>query len=112
MVLGPLATALASAGAAISLAVTRTTVVRGHTVVVHGSADGCPAGDAVTILSRAFPHAHDFAGVPAVYAHVRRGGAFRTTTRIPAGRAPGRYAVTARCGGGNLGVTARLTVRR
>jgi hypothetical protein len=112
MVLGPLLAGLVSAGAAVSLAVTPATVVRGHTVVVHGSAAGCPAGDAVVLLSRAFSPAHEFAGVPAVLTPVHRGGAFRVTTRIPVRRAPGRYVVTARCGGGNLGVSARLTVRR
>src|SRR5580765_3538061 len=104
MLLGPVVTALVSAGAAISLAVTPTTVVRGHTVRVHGAAGDCPVGDAVTLISHAFSHAHDFAGVPAVFTPVRSGHTFHVTTRIPAGRAPGRYAITARCGGGNLGV--------
>jgi hypothetical protein len=49
------------------------------------------------VLSRAFVHTHDFAGVSAAYARVRVGGAVR---------------VTARCGGGNLGVPVHLTVRR
>ena len=50
-------------------------VARGHVVQVAGSAGDCPAGDAVTVLSRAFVHTHHFAGVPAVYARVRAGGA-------------------------------------
>ena len=78
---------------------------------VTGSAGDCPAGDAVTILSHAFVHTHDFAGVPAVYARVRAGGAFHVSTRIPATRKPGAYTVTARCGGGNLGVLKHLRVR-
>jgi hypothetical protein len=93
-----------------SISVTPATVERGHLVTIRGSADGCPAGDRVTLISRAFRHTHDFAGLPAVFATVRAGGSFRTTTRIPAARRPGRYAVTARCGGGNLGVSARLRV--
>jgi hypothetical protein len=97
-------------GAAPSLSVTPTTVKRGHVVTVKGSADGCPVGDRVTLISRAFRHSHDFAGLPAVFATVRAGGSFRTTTRIPLSRKPGRYAVTARCGGGNLGVSAHLRV--
>jgi hypothetical protein len=66
----------------------------------------------VTIISRAFPRIHEFAGVPAVLAKVRAGGHFRATTTIPLRRRVGRYVVTARCGGGNLGVLVRLTVLR
>jgi hypothetical protein len=95
-----------------SLTVTPHSVERGHVVVISGLAGDCPTGDAVTILSRAFVHAHDFAGMPAVYAAVRPNGSFRTTTRIPAAKASGRYTVTARCGGGNLGVLRYLAVHR
>jgi hypothetical protein len=87
-------------------------VERGHVVVIAGSAGDCPTGDGVTILSRAFVHKHDFAGVPAVYARVEPSGLFRVATRIPATKAAARYAVTARCGGGNLGVVKHLRVRR
>ena len=52
------------------------------------------------------------AGVSAVLARVKYGGSFRVTTRIPATKRPGRYGVTARCAGGNLGVLKHLTVRR
>jgi hypothetical protein len=102
-------TALASP---ISLVVTPTTVHRGAVVTIRGRADGCPRGDTVTIISRAFPRTHNFAGVPAVLTPVRAGHAFRATTRIPRLRRPGRYVVTARCGGGNLGVAAHLRVLR
>lgn len=81
-------------------------------MLIKGSADGCTVGNTVFILSRAFAHTHDFAGVPAVLAKVRTGGHFRVTTRIPATKKPGRYGVTERCGGGNLGVLKHLTVRR
>ena len=95
-----------------SLTVAPQSVARGHVVVVAGSAGDCPTGDAVTILSRAFVHTHDFAGVPAVYARVQPSGSFRVSTRIPAARVAGSYTVTARCGGGNLGIAKRLLVRR
>ena len=95
-----------------SLTVTPQSVERGHLVVVDGSAGDCPRGDAVTILSRAFVHTRDFAGVPAVYARVQPNGLFRVSTRIPASKAAGSYTVTARCGGGNLGVLKHLRVRR
>lgn len=96
----------------VSLAVTPSMVRRGRTVLVHGVAGDCPAGDAVTILSHAFSPARSFAGVPAVYAKVGSAGRFSTTTRIPLTRRPGTYVITARCGGGNLGVSAHLTVTR
>ena len=94
-----------------TLAVTPTTVVRGYSVVVSGTAPGCPTGDTVTILSHGFSQAHSFAGVPVVFARVKVGGSFRTSTKIPAIKAPGSYGITARCGGGNLGVQARLRVK-
>jgi hypothetical protein len=95
-----------------SLSLTPSTVRAGHAVRISGSADGCPVGDDVTILSHAFVHTHDFAGVPAVLAPVRRGGKFSATTTIPRSRRAGRYSVTARCGGGNLGVLKYLRVTR
>lgn len=100
----------AAAAAPISLSVSPTTVRAGKPVKLKGSADGCRVGNTVFILSRAFVHAHQFAGVPAVLATVRAGGSFRATTTIPRSRRSGRYSVTARCGGGNLGVTAHLRV--
>jgi hypothetical protein len=93
-----------------SLAVVPAIVHRGHPVTLKGSADSCPVGDAVTLISRAFVHTHDFAGLPAVFARVRAGGGFRVSTTIPATKAPGSYGITARCGGGNLGVQAHLRV--
>ena len=95
-----------------SLTLIPSSVKRGHTVLIKGSADGCAVGNTVFIISKAFVHAHDFAGLPAVLAKVKYGGSFRATTRIPAAKRPGRYGVTARCGGGNLGVLKHLTVRR
>jgi hypothetical protein len=104
--------AVAFASAAPTIHVSPNPVHRGTVVRVHGVVPGCPRGDAVTLLSKAFSHRHDFAGVPAVFAKVRAQSRYSVRTRIPAGRRPGRYAVTGRCGGGNLGVTAHLRVRR
>ena len=100
-----------AAAAVPSLVLTPPSVKRGNTVLIRGLADGCATGNTVTIISKAFVHIHDFAGLPAVRAKVTSGGVFRVTTRIPAARRPGRYAVTARCGGGNLGVLKHLRVR-
>jgi len=102
----------AGTAAPISLSVSPTTVHAGQMVKIKGSADGCRVGNTVYILSRAFVHTHEFAGVPAVLAKVRAGGSFRATTTIPRSRKAARYVVTARCGGGNLGVTAHLRVIR
>jgi hypothetical protein len=104
------ATAAAASGSSVSLKVTPAVVHRGGTVTVHGNAGPCPVGDQVTIISHAFPVTHLFAGVPAVFATVRSGGAFSTRTTIPRHRKVKRYIVTARCGGGNLGVLAHLRV--
>lgn len=100
-----------SSAATTALTVTPSAVRRGATVLVSGVAGGCTAGDQVTVISHAFAATHSFAGVPAVFARVGAAGRFSATTRIPATRAPGTYVLTARCGGGNLGVSARLTVR-
>ena len=104
--------ATVASAATPSLTLSPSSVRRGGLVLVRGSADGCPAGDTVTIISRAFVHRREFAGLPAVFASVKSGGRFAVTTRIPVLRLPGRYGVTARCGGGNLGVLKYLTVRR
>jgi hypothetical protein len=85
-------------------------VQAGKRVRVFGNAGSCRAGDRVTLMSKAFPSRHEFAGIPAIFAKARSGGSYSTTTRVPASRHPGHYLVTARCGGGNLGVSARLTV--
>ena len=85
-------------------------VARGGLVHVSGNADGCPVGDTVLVLSRAF-RGPEFAGVHYIGARVRAGGAFAATGRIRRRARPGRYGATARCGGGNLGVLARFRVR-
>jgi phosphodiesterase/alkaline phosphatase D-like protein len=96
----------------VALTVSPRTVHRGHSVLVQGVAAGCTSGNAVTILSRAFAPKHSFAGVPAALAQVGSAGRFSTIVTIPRLRLPATYTVTARCGGGNLGVEAHLTVVR
>jgi hypothetical protein len=63
------------------------------------------------LLSRAFAHTEEFAGVPALTAAVKPGGTFTTTTRIPRSTPAGTYDISGRCGGGNIGVVATLEVR-
>lgn len=101
-----------ASGVLASLTVTPRTVRRGGTILLQGVAGGCTAGDTVTIVSRAFPATHSFAGVPAVFGSVGSAGRFSAKTYVPPARAAGTYTVTARCGGGNLGVTARVIVTR
>jgi hypothetical protein len=83
-------------------------VRRGGFVRVHGGVFGCQGP--VTLISNAFSRRHQFAGVPAISAPVRAHGAYSVRTRIPAARRPGVYTISGRCGGGNLGVQARLRV--
>ncbi len=81
----------------------------GQSVRIHGVVPGCAVGDRVTLISKAFVHTHDFAGLPAVFARVHTGATYSVSTRIPASRR-GTYAISGRCGGGNLGVTRTLRV--
>jgi hypothetical protein len=75
----------------------------GEVLKISGNVDGgCAKGDDVIIYSRAFPHRSEFAGVPAVTTTVRGHGRFTKHVRIPSSRAPGKYSVGARCGGGNF----------
>lgn len=106
------APALAAPCAAPSLRLLPSTVAQGGSLTIVGAAPGCALGDDVVVLSRAFSPQREFAGVPAVVTSVRGGGRFRTRTAIPRTRRPGTYVVTARCGGGNLGIARTLTVRR
>jgi hypothetical protein len=94
-----------------SLSVSPASVRAGGTVRLSGSADGCTAGSNTFLLSRAFVRRREFAGVPAVLARVHPGGGFKVWTTIPHSRRPGRYVITARCGGGNLGFAVALRVR-
>jgi hypothetical protein len=81
----------------------------GRVVTIHGVVPGCPARSQVTLISQAFVHTHDFAGLPAVFATVRAHSAYSVSTRLPAHHR-GNYTIAGRCGGGNLGVTAVLRV--
>jgi hypothetical protein len=82
----------------------------GARVRVFGLAGGCAEGNQVTLMSEAFPDGQEFAGVPAVFAPVGGNDSYSTRVTIPAQRTPGRYTISARCGGGNFGVTRALTV--
>jgi hypothetical protein len=104
------ATVSSAAGGRATVRVRPATVSSGAQVRVSGNAAGCPRGDTVMVLSRAFA-GNGFAGVGAIPARVREGAAFAGTGRVRRYVRDGRYVVTARCGGGNLGVMAYLRVR-
>jgi hypothetical protein len=104
------ALAVALALLAPSLHVRPAVAAPGARVVVSGNAGGCPRGDTVTVISRAFA-GPGFAGIGGGGGPVRADGTFSVRLRIARGAANGRYVVTARCGGGNLGVRAFVRVR-
>lgn len=104
--LGLAASALA---ANVRIVVNPTSVAPGGLVRVSAASSPCLRGDQVTLISSAF-RGHAF-GEGAVYGTVGPHGAFSVRTRIRAGLKAGRYTVGARCGGGNLGVTAVIHVR-
>jgi hypothetical protein len=94
------------------LAVSPNPVHAGAHARVHGRMPGCPAGDQITLISRAFSHRHDFAGEPAVFATIHSDGSFSVRTRIPSTRKPARYSIGGRCGGGNIGFVRHVRVLR
>jgi hypothetical protein len=99
----------AAEAAATELHVSPTTVRAGQSVHVSGS---CEPNTQGFVLSSAFLHdaSHDFAGVGAVGFSTSATGGFAGQASIPATISPGTYTVTARCGGGNLGISLTLTV--
>jgi hypothetical protein len=98
-----------AAATAPTLAVHPGSVSAGGSVQVTGS---CEANTTGFAISHAFLHdaSHDFAGVGAVPFNTNAAGKFAVSAQVPASIAAGSYTITARCGGGNLGVTATLTV--
>jgi hypothetical protein len=88
------------------LSVQPTSVARGGTVTVSGR--GCLAGDVVYLISP--PFVGNAFVQHSVATRARSNGSFSRHVRIRRYVHPGRYLITARCGGGNLGVAARLRV--
>jgi hypothetical protein len=81
-------------------------IARGGTVTVSGR--GCRAGDLVYLISPPFV-GHAFVA-HSVATRARSNGSFSRNVRIRTSIRAGRYLITARCGGGNLGVAAHLRV--
>jgi hypothetical protein len=111
LVLGVLAAGLAAvpslASPARYVAVRPAVVDPGDYVRVSGG--GCGAHALVYLISPAFV-GHAFVQ-HSVAAHATAGGTFARFVLIRSRLHAGRYAVTVRCDGGNLGVEAHLRVR-
>jgi len=96
-----------SATTRATLSVAPRAVHRGANVTFTGGP--CIAGDTVFLLSKLFPgHAY---GVGAITTKALADGSFSRTYNVPGKKAAGLYQVTARCGGGTLGVVARVRVK-
>ena len=100
---------------AATINVSPSTVAVGGQVTVSGDVlangqPGCQVPGDVTLISRAFQGLGEFAGVGAITAQADSSGNFSVTATLPATTGPGTYKITGRCGGGNLGVSASLTV--
>jgi hypothetical protein len=105
----------ASPAGAATITVSPSSVAAGGQVTVSGDVlangqPGCSVPGDVTLISGAFEGLGEFAGVGATTAQADASGNFSTTVALSTSVAAGTYDVSARCGGGNLGVTASLTV--
>jgi hypothetical protein len=105
----------ASSAGAASLVVNPSTVVAGGTVTLSGDVlangkPGCAVPGTVTLISGAFPGDEFGPGQGAVNLSADATGHFRGTAAVNPSAGPGTYTITGHCGGGNLGVTASVTV--
>ncbi len=91
-----------------SLHVQPRTVRPDGAVHVYGKAGSCAAGTKLTALSSAFPEITF--GVGGLTGHVRSNHAFSIHGYVRGNVSSGSYAVTARCGGKDIGVTAKVSV--
>ena len=96
--------------APVHLVVHPATVAPGGTIVVSATSSPCLSRDQVTLISTAFP-GHAFGGEGAVNGKVGSKGSFSVRARVRTGLKPGLYRIGARCGGGNLGVSAYFHIR-
>ncbi len=90
-----------------SLTLDPSTIAVGGRLIVTGT---CEPNSSGFVLSQAFLGQTEFAGVPAVAFSTDSKGAFGVTFLITPAVKPGTYRVSARCGGGNLGLTRMLKV--
>ena len=101
--------AAASINVSPSSTATSGTVTVSGDVLVNGQ-PGCTVPGTVTLISGAFAGISEFAGTGAVDVPVDASGNFNASVTLKPSVGPGTYQISGRCGGGNLGVTATLTV--
>jgi hypothetical protein len=109
----PVGTAVDSSrhGAAASIHVSARAVRAGAKVTISGVAPaGTRRGAKLTLLSDAFPAAHEVTGAHAITTRVGRNGIYSVTVRVPAATKANTYAITGRVGGHHLPV-AKLRVQ-
>jgi hypothetical protein len=103
--------AVASVAHAASINVSPSAAMAGGMVTVSGDVlapggqPGCAVPGTVLLFSGAFGDPNT-----PVQASAGADAKYSVQAQIPAGVAPGSYALTARCGGGNLGVQATIVV--
>jgi hypothetical protein len=78
--------------------------------VLANGQPGCAVPGTVTLISGAFPGDEFGPGQGAVHLPADATGRYHGTATVNPSAGPGTYTVTGRCGGGNLGVTASITV--
>jgi hypothetical protein len=105
----------AASAVAATIDVSPATVDTGGQVTVSGDVlangtPGCTVPGDVTLISPAFAGLGEFASIGATTATADASGNFTTTVTLSPDVVPGTYTVTGRCGGGDLGVSASLTV--
>jgi len=98
-----------SSGARPSLRVRPAVVAPGGRIRISGNAGVCRRGATVFVLARVLA-GRSFAGLGAITARVHAHGRFAASGHLRRNSKPGRYTLSARCGGANLGVTAHLRV--
>jgi hypothetical protein len=96
-------------GASASITVSPSAAPAGSTVHISGSipVKKCPASDGATITSDSALFPPDGFGPTAPRDSQ---GAFAVDYTVPTSTPPGNYTLGLRCGGGNVGVSATLTV--
>jgi hypothetical protein len=104
--LGVVAHVRVRGGVFVTLTAAPAVVHRGGTITIKGGI--CTANSQAILLSKLFPgHAY---GIGTLTATTGANGRFSRTYVVPSSKAPGSYTITARCGGANLGVIARVRV--
>ena len=101
---------------AVSIVASPNTVLIGRTVTVSGDVllangtSGCGLPGTVILISGAFPGNDYGPGQGAVHVPVGASGHFSQAIVVNPSAGAGTYTINGRCGGGNLGVVASVTV--